>query len=202
MEEDDGDSFALVTVDDDGPGVDPADAESIFERHAGADTGIGLALGLGVPRTSPVVSPTFTFARAFRTAVDQLVQPWAGQRIDKVAGLEARGFILGGAVAHQLSAGFVPMRAAQQDLPGLCQLDASRAAAQQLPPAGEQLGALVRLLDLDERLGLGQVGLHGVEQRKPPGDVGDIALGDSAEAEMTVLFADIRGFSTLASSAW
>ena len=49
-------------------------------------------------------------ARAFRTAVDALVQPWAGARIDKVVGMEARGFILGGAVAHQLSAGFVPIR--------------------------------------------------------------------------------------------
>lgn len=49
-------------------------------------------------------------ARAFRRAVDELVQPWAGAKIDKVAGIEARGFILGGAVAHQLSAGFVPIR--------------------------------------------------------------------------------------------
>jgi adenine phosphoribosyltransferase len=49
-------------------------------------------------------------ARAFRRAVDELVQPWAGTKIDKVAGVEARGFILGGAVAHQLSAGFVPVR--------------------------------------------------------------------------------------------
>ncbi len=48
--------------------------------------------------------------RAFRAAVDQLVQPYAGVRIDKVAGIEARGFILGGAVAHQLSTGFVPVR--------------------------------------------------------------------------------------------
>jgi len=47
---------------------------------------------------------------AFRRAVDQLVAPWAGGKIDKVAGIEARGFILGGAVAHQLSAGFVPLR--------------------------------------------------------------------------------------------
>ncbi|MCZ8261708.1 MAG: adenine phosphoribosyltransferase, partial [Beijerinckiaceae bacterium] len=39
--------------------------------------------------------------RAFRRAVDELVQPYAGARIDKVAGIEARGFILGGAVAHQ-----------------------------------------------------------------------------------------------------
>jgi adenine phosphoribosyltransferase len=49
-------------------------------------------------------------ARAFRRAIDELVQPYAGAKIDKIAGMEARGFILGGAVAHQLSAGFVPIR--------------------------------------------------------------------------------------------
>ena len=41
-------------------------------------------------------------ARAFRRTVDELVQPYAGLKVDKVAGIEARGFILGGAVAHQL----------------------------------------------------------------------------------------------------
>ena len=46
----------------------------------------------------------------FRKVVDELVQPYAGVRIDVVAGIEARGFILGGAVAHQLSVGFVPVR--------------------------------------------------------------------------------------------
>src|SRR3569833_9042 len=49
-------------------------------------------------------------ARAFRRAVDEMVQPYAGMKIDKVAGLEARGFILGGAVAHQLCRGFIPVR--------------------------------------------------------------------------------------------
>ena len=49
-------------------------------------------------------------ARAFRRAVDELVQPFAGDKIDQDAGIEARGFILGGAVAHQLSSGFVPIR--------------------------------------------------------------------------------------------
>ena len=49
-------------------------------------------------------------ARAFRRAVDELVQPWAGAKVDKIAGIEARGFIIGGAIAHQLSAGFVPIR--------------------------------------------------------------------------------------------
>ena len=48
--------------------------------------------------------------RAFRRAVDELVHPFAGVQITKVAGIEARGFILGGAIAHQLSAGFVPIR--------------------------------------------------------------------------------------------
>ena len=49
-------------------------------------------------------------ARAFRRAVDELVHPFAGAKIDKIAGIEARGFILGGAMAHQLSSGFVPIR--------------------------------------------------------------------------------------------
>ena len=49
-------------------------------------------------------------ARAFRQAVDDLAAPLAGEQIDKVAAIEARGFILGGAVAHRLAAGFVPLR--------------------------------------------------------------------------------------------
>ena len=49
-------------------------------------------------------------ASAFRRAVDELVHPYAGTKIDKIAGVEARGFILGGAMSHQLSAGFVPIR--------------------------------------------------------------------------------------------
>ncbi len=56
------------------------------------------------------VTTLFGDPRGFRMAVDQLLAPYVGTRIDKVAGLEARGFILGGAVAHQLSVGFVPVR--------------------------------------------------------------------------------------------
>jgi adenine phosphoribosyltransferase len=47
---------------------------------------------------------------AFRQAVDELVKPYQGLGVDKIAGIEARGFILGGALAHQLGAGFVPIR--------------------------------------------------------------------------------------------
>jgi adenine phosphoribosyltransferase len=49
-------------------------------------------------------------ARMFRRSVDELVRPWTGSKVDRVAGIEARGFILGGAIAHQLAAGFVPIR--------------------------------------------------------------------------------------------
>ena len=56
------------------------------------------------------VTTLFADARGFRMAIDQLLHPYAGERIDKVVGLEARGFILGGAIAHQLTKGFVPIR--------------------------------------------------------------------------------------------
>lgn len=56
------------------------------------------------------VTTLLSDAQAFRATVDSLVRPWAGQKIDQVAGIEARGFILGGAVAHQLSIGFTAVR--------------------------------------------------------------------------------------------
>lgn len=58
------------------------------------------------------VTTLFAHPRAFRQAVDALVQPYTGSGVAVVAGIEARGFILGGAAAHQLSAGFVPVRKA------------------------------------------------------------------------------------------
>ena len=56
------------------------------------------------------VTTLFSDPRGFRMAVDQMLHPYAGKHIDKVVGLEARGFILGGAIAHQLGTGFVPIR--------------------------------------------------------------------------------------------
>ena len=63
------------------------------------------------------VTTLFADPRGFRMAVDQMLHPYAGLEIDKVVGLEARGFILGGAIAHQLTVGFVPVRK-QGKLPG------------------------------------------------------------------------------------
>ncbi|MDV4167143.1 adenine phosphoribosyltransferase [Rhodovulum sp. FJ3] len=56
------------------------------------------------------VTTLFSDPRGFRMAIDQMLLPYAGMAIDKVIGLEARGFILGGAIAHQLTKGFVPVR--------------------------------------------------------------------------------------------
>ena len=42
--------------------------------------------------------------------IDKLVEQYQGVHIDKVVGIEARGFIVGGALAHQIRAGFVPVR--------------------------------------------------------------------------------------------
>jgi adenine phosphoribosyltransferase len=47
---------------------------------------------------------------ALRAAVEGLVEPFEGEQIDQVVAAEARGFILGGAVACRLGAGFVPIR--------------------------------------------------------------------------------------------
>jgi len=46
----------------------------------------------------------------FRSAIDQLVDKYRGVKIDKVAGIESRGFIIGAALAYRIKAGFVPIR--------------------------------------------------------------------------------------------
>lgn len=56
-------------------------------------------------------------ARGLRIAVDTIVQRYTGERLDLVAGIEARGFIFGTAVAYQLGLGFIPLRKAGK-LPG------------------------------------------------------------------------------------
>lgn len=56
------------------------------------------------------VTTLFAAPEGLRMCVDQLLTPYVGAQIDVVVGLEARGFILGGAVAHQLGKGFVPIR--------------------------------------------------------------------------------------------
>ena len=56
------------------------------------------------------ITPVLQSAEYFRLLVDLLVYRYMGQKIDAVAGLDARGFIIGAALAYQLNVGFVPIR--------------------------------------------------------------------------------------------
>jgi adenine phosphoribosyltransferase len=56
------------------------------------------------------ITPILSDRTLFRTALDRLEEPWKGQGIDLIVGIEARGFILGGALADRLGTGFVPVR--------------------------------------------------------------------------------------------
>ena len=56
------------------------------------------------------ITPLLQDAQALRYAIDQLAEFGVGKKIDVVVGAEARGFILGAALAYTLNAGFVPAR--------------------------------------------------------------------------------------------
>lgn len=49
-------------------------------------------------------------ADGFEQAIIALAEPFQSEKVDAVAGIEARGFILGGAVADRLGCGFIPIR--------------------------------------------------------------------------------------------
>lgn len=56
------------------------------------------------------ITPVLADARAFAEAIAAMATPWRDARIDAVVGVEARGFILGAALARELEVGFVPVR--------------------------------------------------------------------------------------------
>ncbi len=56
------------------------------------------------------ITPLLADAEGFRAAIDMMADPYRGAGITKVLGAEARGFILGGALACELGAGFIPAR--------------------------------------------------------------------------------------------
>ena len=56
------------------------------------------------------ITPVLADAEAFAAAIAQMATPWRGERLDAVVGIESRGFSLGAALAHELGAGFVPVR--------------------------------------------------------------------------------------------
>jgi adenine phosphoribosyltransferase len=56
------------------------------------------------------ITTLLAHANGFRACVEQLARPFTNRRVQAVVGIEARGFILGGAVADRLRCGFVPIR--------------------------------------------------------------------------------------------
>ncbi|MBO0731032.1 MAG: adenine phosphoribosyltransferase [Acidimicrobiaceae bacterium] len=56
------------------------------------------------------ITPLLADARAFEACIDELAAAFTGERVDKVLGIEARGFIVAAPVAVRLGAGFVPVR--------------------------------------------------------------------------------------------
>ncbi|GLW60281.1 adenine phosphoribosyltransferase [Hydrogenophilus thermoluteolus] len=58
------------------------------------------------------ITPLLLDPQAFRLLVDTFVIRYMHEKIDRVAGIDARGFIIGSVVAHQLNAGFIPIRKA------------------------------------------------------------------------------------------
>lgn len=56
----------------------------------------------------------FQDADAFRRTCDELVGHYEGRKFDKIVGIEARGFVLGGLMAYKMKAGFVPIRKADK----------------------------------------------------------------------------------------
>jgi adenine phosphoribosyltransferase len=58
------------------------------------------------------ITPLLADAHAFGACIDALCEPWRGQQVGAVCGIESRGFIFGAAMARALNAGFAPLRKA------------------------------------------------------------------------------------------
>ena len=56
------------------------------------------------------VTTLFGDAQGFKAAIARLAEPYSVEPVDAVVGIEARGFILGGAIADRLGCGFIPIR--------------------------------------------------------------------------------------------
>ena len=56
------------------------------------------------------ITPVLADGDAFADAIAAMAEPWRGVALDAVVGVEARGFILGAALARELDVGFVPVR--------------------------------------------------------------------------------------------
>lgn len=102
------------------------------------------------------ITPVLADAAGFAAAIDAMAAPWRGQAIDAVIAIEARGFILGAALAQTLGVGFVPVRKPGK-LPGrrLSQTYALEYGQDTLEVHADAVRAGARVLLTDDMLATG-----------------------------------------------
>ena len=110
------------------------------------------------------VTTLFAAPEAFRRAVDELAAPYHGDGVDVVVAMDARGFILGGAIAYNLGLPFVPIRK-KGKLPGRTIVEAYSLeygdAIIEIHEDAFQAGA--RVLLIDDLLATGGTAVAGVK---------------------------------------
>ena len=133
------------------------------------------------------ITPVLQSAEYFRLLVDLLVYRYMGQKIDAVAGLDARGFIIGAALAYQLNVGFVPIRKKGKlpfDTVSQSYALEYGAATVEIHTAAVKKGA--RVLLVDDLVATGGTMLAGVELIRKLG-------GEVVEAAVILEFTDLTG---------
>ncbi|MDO4997682.1 MAG: adenine phosphoribosyltransferase [Neisseria sp.] len=132
------------------------------------------------------ITPVLQSPQHFRLLVDLLVYRYMNQKIDVVAGLDARGFIIGAALAYQLNVGFVPIRKKGklpfETVSQSYALEYGEATVEMHTDAFEQ-GA--RVLLVDDLVATGGTMLAGVELIRQ--------LGGEVEAAAILEFSDLTG---------
>ena len=133
------------------------------------------------------ITPVLQSAEYFRLLVDLLVYRYMGQKIDAVAGLDARGFIIGAALAYQLNVGFVPIRK-KGKLPfdTVSQSYALEYGEETVEIHTDAVKKGARVLLVDDLVATGGTMLAGVELIRKLG-------GEVVEAAVILEFTDLTG---------
>jgi len=140
------------------------------------------------------ITPVLQSAEYFRLLVDLLVYRYMGQKIDAVAGLDARGFIIGAALAYQLNVGFVPIRK-KGKLPfdTVSQSYALEYGEATVEIHTDAVKKGARVLLVDDLVATGGTMLAGVELIRKLG-------GEVVEAAVILEFTDLTGGEKIRSS--
>ncbi|WP_316860759.1 adenine phosphoribosyltransferase [uncultured Cohaesibacter sp.] len=146
------------------------------------------------PRTGIIfrdITSLIAHGAGFKQSVRDLTEPYMDQKIDKVAGIEARGFIFGGAMADVLGVGFVPIRK-QGKLPGkvVGQDYSLEYGTDRIELHADAIAQGERVLLVDDLIATGGTALAAIELLKRVG-------GDIVSAAFVIDLPDLGGASLL-----